>query len=119
MLFCSVVAVFGNFTFANTIRQALFHIYEISLHNLYSHLKAGQLCAVRPTFFNLEKSLKEEELGHSCLLSDGCPDFLTTPLAAEMSLRADGYIFTGETPSGEVDSFTDEQIFEMARKADK
>ena len=46
-------------------------------------------------------------------------DAFTTPLAAEMSLRADGYIFIGDTPSRQVDSFTDEQIFEMAREADK
>ena len=44
-------------------------------------------------------------------------DAFTTPLAAEMSLRADGYIFIGETPSGKVDSFTDEEIFELVRKA--
>ena len=43
----------------------------------------------------------------------------TTPLAAEMGLREDGYIFIGDTPSGKVDSFTDEEIFEMARQANK
>jgi hypothetical protein len=46
-------------------------------------------------------------------------DVFTTPLAAEISLRADGYIFIGDTPSGKADSFTDEQIFELVRKADK
>jgi hypothetical protein len=46
-------------------------------------------------------------------------DAFTTPLAAEMSLRADGYIFIGETPSGMVDTFIDEQIFDLVRKADK
>jgi hypothetical protein len=42
-----------------------------------------------------------------------------TPLAAEESLRKDGYIFTGNTPSGKVDAFTDEQIIEMVRKAEE
>jgi hypothetical protein len=42
-----------------------------------------------------------------------------TPLAAEKSLRADGYIFTGATPSGKTDSFTDDEIVELVRKADK
>jgi hypothetical protein len=40
-------------------------------------------------------------------------------LAAEESLREDGYIFTGNTPSGKIDTFTDEQIIEMVRKAEK
>jgi hypothetical protein len=43
----------------------------------------------------------------------------TTSLAAEIYLRAAGYFFIGETPSGKIDSFTDEQIFELVRKADK
>jgi hypothetical protein len=43
----------------------------------------------------------------------------TTPLAAEMSLREDGYIFAGGTPSGQADTFTDDEIIEMVRKAEK
>jgi hypothetical protein len=43
----------------------------------------------------------------------------TTSLAAEMSLRADGYIFAGDTPSGQADTFTDDEIIEMVRKAAK
>lgn len=42
-----------------------------------------------------------------------------SPLAAEGKLRADGYIFIEPTPSGKVDSFTDEQIIEMVREAEK
>ena len=36
-----------------------------------------------------------------------------SPLAAEDHLRADGYVFDGEVPSGKIDAFTDEQIIEM------
>jgi hypothetical protein len=43
----------------------------------------------------------------------------TTPLATEMYLRANGYFFIADTPSGKIDSFTDEQIYEIVRKADK
>ena len=38
-----------------------------------------------------------------------------TPLAAEVHLRADGYVFTEEVPSGKTDAFTDEQIIEMVQ----
>ena len=96
-------------------------VYDTIISNIFKKL-GGHVNRVHGTIIEAKVPLQEMVNSQSMDQAGGVEGKVgafTPPLATEMSLRTDGYILIGDTPSGKIDRFTDDEIFDLVEKADK